>query len=317
MQNERRSASDYSDEVDLGELLAVLWAGKKIIVVVTAVFALVSVIYALSIANEYKATAVISPSQGSGSSMLGSMSSQLGGLASLAGINVGGNSGGESERALEIMKSQSFIVEFIEKNDLAVPLMAVYGWDRISDQLEIDADLFNSETKTWLREAVPGRSSEPTSWELYQAFLARLTVTEINKGGLVAISLEYFSPEHTRDWVDKFTTAINEHMRERKLQQVNRNIQYLEVQIEKTAIADMREVFYEIIEEQVKSKMLAEATPEYVFNTVNRAMLPEIKSKPSRALICVLITLLGSLIGALLVLATPFVTKSRLQRKLS
>ena len=119
MQDERRSASDYSDEVDLGELLGVLWAGKKIIVAVTAVFALVSVIYALSIANEYKATAVISPSQGGGSSMLGSMSSQLGGLASLAGINVGGNSGGESERALEIMKSQSFIVEFIEQNDLS------------------------------------------------------------------------------------------------------------------------------------------------------------------------------------------------------
>jgi LPS O-antigen subunit length determinant protein (WzzB/FepE family) len=103
-------------------------------------------------------------------------------------------------------------------------------------------------------------------------------------------------------------------MRERKLQQVNRNIQYLKVQIEKTAIADMREVFYEIIEEQVKSKMLAEATPEYVFNTVNRAMLPEIKSKPSRALICVLITLLGSVIGALLVLAQSFVSKSRLQK---
>ena len=47
-------------------------------------------------------------------------------------------------------------------------------------------------------------------------------------------------------------------MRDRKLAQVNRNIEYLEVQIDKTAIADMRGVF-QVIEEQIKNKMLAEA----------------------------------------------------------
>ena len=64
-------------------------------------------------------------------------------------------------------------------------------------------------------------------------------------------------------------------MRARKLEQVNRNIEYLAVQIEKTAIADMREVFYQLIEEQTKSKMLAEASPEYAFVTVSKAMVPK------------------------------------------
>ena len=64
----------------------------------------------------------------------------------------------------------------------------------------------------------------------------------------------------------------------------------------------MREVFYEIIEEQIKNKMLAEASPEYAFTTVSRAMLPEQKSKPKRALICVLGTLLGGMLSILVVL---------------
>lgn len=313
MQNEMRPTSAYGDEVDVKELFSILWAGKNRIVAMTAVFALASVFYALSIANEFRATAVISPSQGGGSSMLGSMAAQFGGLASLAGINIGGNSSGESDRALEIMTSQSFIVEFIEQNDLAVPLFAAEGWNRDSNQLEINADLYDSKEQRWLRDSLPGRPSEPSSWELYQAFLERLSVVEENKGGLVVVSIEYFSPEMARDWVDTFITAINEHMRQRKLMQVNRNIEYLEAQIQKTAIADMREVFYQVIEEQIKSKMLAEASPEYVFSTVNRPMLPEIKSKPSRALICVLLTLLGAVFGGLFVLFQHYLTISKLR----
>ena len=143
MQSDMKSTSGYDDEVDIKELISVLWAGKKIVLAVTAMFAVLSVFYALSIANEYRSTAVIAPSQGGGSSMLGSMASQFGGLASLAGINIGGNSAGESEQALEIMRSQSFIVEFIDRNNLAVDLFAAVGWDRDSKKLEIDPELYD------------------------------------------------------------------------------------------------------------------------------------------------------------------------------
>ena len=306
MRNEMHTKSGQSDELDLADLFGALWAGKQIIIAITSVFALASVIYALSLADQYRAVSVISPSQSGGSSMLGSMASQFGGLASLAGINIGGGEGGESEQALEIMSSQAFITDFIVDNDLEVAVFAAVGWNEITDDLEIDSDIYNIDTKTWVREPPPGRTVEPSSWELYQIFLEMLAISEDKKKGLVSVSIEYFAPQLASEWVDKFVVAINEHMRERKLQQVNRNIEYLEAQIEKTAIADMREVFYQIIEEQIKSKMLAEATPEYAFSTVNRAMLPEVKSKPKRAIICVLGTLLGGILATFFVLIRHF-----------
>lgn len=55
--------------------------------------------------------------------------------------------------------------------------------------------------------------------------------------------------------------------------------------IEMTQLADMKELFYEIIKGQTKNRMLAEASPQYAFNTVNKPMLPEEKSKPLRSLI--------------------------------
>jgi LPS O-antigen subunit length determinant protein (WzzB/FepE family) len=68
----------------------------------------------------------------------------------------------------------------------------------------------------------------------------------------------------------------------------------------------MREVFYQLIEEQTKSKMLAEASPEYAFVTVSKAMVPEEKSKPKRALVCILGTLLGGMLSVLWVLVRRY-----------
>ena len=61
-------------------------------------------------------------------------------------------------------------------------------------------------------------------------------------------------------------------------------------------------MFFELIQSQTETVMLAEVRPEYVFKTIDPAVVPEEKSKPSRALICVLGTLLGGILGVVIVL---------------
>ncbi|EAS46258.1 OtnB protein [marine gamma proteobacterium HTCC2207] len=306
MQNQIQTPQPYDDEIDLRELFSVLWAGKKLIVAVTAVFAVVSVIYALSLANQYKASAVVSPAHSGGSS-LGAMAGQLGGLASLAGINIGSGESNETQEAMEIMQSWGFIEAFIQTHALQVPVYAATGWDKGSNSLKLDDDLYDAASKRWLIEdSASGENRAPSSWALYQNFKSRVAVSQDKKSGLINVSVEYYSPQIAKQWVDLFISTINDYMRARKLEQVNRNIEYLTVQIEKTAIADMREVFYQLIEEQTKSKMLAEASPEYAFVTVSRAMVPEQKSQPKRARVCILGTLLGGMLSVLWVLVRRY-----------
>ena len=306
MQNQIQTPQPYDDEIDLRELFSVLWAGKKLIVAVTAVFAVVSVIYALSLANQYKASAVVSPAHSGGSS-LGAMAGQLGGLASLAGINIGSGESNETQEAMEIMQSWGFIEAFIQTHKLQVPVYAATGWDKRSNSLKLDDDLYDSASKRWLIEDdESGENRAPSSWELYESFKSRVAVSQDKTSGLINVSVEYYSPQIAKQWVDLFIRTINDYMRARKLEQVNRNIEYLTVQIEKTAVADMREVFYQLIEEQTKSKMLAEASPEYAFVTVSRAMVPEEKSQPKRALVCILGTLLGGMLSVLWVLVRRY-----------
>ncbi|MDA7815671.1 Wzz/FepE/Etk N-terminal domain-containing protein [Porticoccaceae bacterium] len=305
MQNELNSTDQYDDEIDLRELFSVLWDGKKLIVGITAVFALVAVFYALSIPNQYRATALVSPAGGSGGGLSGALG-QLGGLASLAGVSIGGGESSEAQVAQEIMRSRGFIEEFISENNMDVEVFAAQGWDRGSNQIEINSDLYDVDSSLWLRDAPAGKTVEPTGWELYKSFSGMFSVSEDKKTGMISISVEYFSPEIAKQWVDQLIIGINQHMQSRNLDKVNINIQYLEAQIQKTSIAEMREVFYTIIEEQIKSKMLAEASPEYAFVTVSPAMVPEEKSQPERALICILGTLLGGMLAVLLVLVRHY-----------
>jgi LPS O-antigen subunit length determinant protein (WzzB/FepE family) len=310
MQSDMQTAQPLDDEIDLRELATVLWAGKKLIVAVTTLFAVVALIIALSIPNQYQATAVVSPAQSGNNSMLGAMASQFGGLATLAGIKVPAGEGGETQAAMEIIKSWSFIEEFIKTNNVAVDVFAADGWDRKTNQLSYDSSLYDSQQKKWVRDPPAGKTIEPTSWELYKEFTERLSVSKDEKTGMISISIEHYSPVLAKQWVDLYITTINHYMRTRKLEQVNSNIEYLKAQIEKTAIAGMKEVFYQIIEEQIKNKMLAEASPEYAFVTVSHAMLPEEKSTPKRGLICILSVLLGAMLAIFVVLVMHYSKQS-------
>lgn len=309
MENKVQNVTQYDEEIDLRELFGILWAGKKKIIAITAIFAVVSVIYSMSIPNQYKATALLAPAQSDDGGLSGTLG-QLGGLASLAGVNIGGGEISESQIAQEILMSWSFIEGFISDNDLAVEVYAAEGWSRESNELKINHDAYDTEGKEWLIEDGSGVAGPPSSWELFELFSERVAVSEDAKTGLVSVSIEYYSPQIAKQWLDLYISAINKHMQVRQVEKVSNNISYLETQIEKTAIAEMQEVFYTLIAEQTKNKMVAEASPDYAFVAVSPSMLPEEKSQPKRALIFILGTLLGGMLSVLLVLVMHYLRKS-------
>ena len=96
------------DEIDLKELFMVLWYRKGIILGVTLLAAVISVGWALYLPNIYSTSALLAPknSEGSGSSQ---MARQYGGIASIAGLSLGGIDGvSRTAIAVETLKSRLF-----------------------------------------------------------------------------------------------------------------------------------------------------------------------------------------------------------------
>ncbi|PHJ40195.1 Wzz/FepE/Etk N-terminal domain-containing protein [Vibrio sp. PID17_43] len=291
------------DEIDLRELFGALWKGKWIIIATTFVFAVGAVLYALSLPNIYKSDALLAPAESSGGGGLSKMAGQLGGLAALAGVNLGGGESSQTDLAVQVMKSRQFVEAFINKHDLLVPLMAAKDWDLANNKLILDEELYNPTTGEWLREAKGLRGATPTAQEAIEVFNKEvLSISQDKESGLYTVSVKHYSPYVAQQWVNWLIEDINKVMRERTIAETSQNLAYLNTQLQKTAVADMQSTFYKLIEEQTKSLMLAEVQEEFIFKVVDPAVVPELKDGPKRALICVLGTLLGGMLGVAIVL---------------
>lgn len=290
------------DEIDLLELFRALWQGKWWIVATTLIGASAAVAVALWLPNVYRAEALLAPSAEQQGGGLSALAGQFGGLASLAGISLGSEKADKTSIAVEVAKSRQFVTQFVRQHHLEVPLMAATKADKVTGELVIDSNLYDAKRQQWVRQPQPGRKAEPSDLELVQAFNKLASISLDKKSGLATVAVEFYSPQMAKQWVDWLVADLNLTMKQRDQADTERNIAYLRAQLEKTSVADMQAVFYKLIEEQTKTLMLTEVNPEYVFKTLDPAVVPEEKAKPKRALIAVLGTVLGGMAGVLLVL---------------
>ena len=304
MDNDTTGLAAYDDEIDLRELFSVLWEGKLTIALVTALSAVISVSVALNLPNKYTSEALLAPRAESGAGgTLGQLASQYGGLASLAGINIGGlGEGGKTAIAIEMLKSREFFGEYLYDHVL-VDLMAAEGWDRVSNESTLDPSIFDRVTNTWVREVGPEFQVKPSIQEAHDEFIERFfSVSEDKTTGFVRVEIIHYSPSVARDWVLLIVNGVNNAVRARDVEEAENSIAFLNNQRQKTSLVSLTEVFAELIEQQTKTVMLAAASDEYVFQIIDPPVAPELKSEPSRALICILGVLLGGMLAVVYVL---------------
>ena len=297
------------DEIDLLELWNILWKGKWLIIAITAVFAVGSVAYALSLPDIYRSEVLLSPASDEDSTGGGLTSglSQLGGLAGLAGIDRSATVL-QKDRALAIMRARFFIKDFFDQRDLVVPFMGSKPGE-VTGTVEIDPDLYNAANQQWVREVSPPRQAMPSDEEVYEAFSELLQVTEDDITGLITVSIEWYDSSQIKTWTNWLIEDLNSYMREDALLESQRAIDYLTEQLQKTSLVEMRNVFFNLIEQQTQKVMLADVREEYAFEILDPAVVREEKSAPGRAIICILGTLLGGMLSVLFVLLRHYASK--------
>ena len=290
------------DEIDLKELFMVLWGGKWLISAVTGLAAAISVVLALSLPNIYTASALLAPAESSGGGLSGLMK-QYGGLASLAGVSLpGGEEGSRAQLGMQLMKSRAFIGDFVERRDILPELMAVESWDPGSGDVVFDPESYDAASKKWVRDVEPPKSPAPSTQQAHKAFSSILGISQSNQTGYLTLTIDHQSPVVAAQWVTWLIEDVNAAVKAQDVSEAEKSIEYLKQQVAKTSLADLQAMFFELIQSQTETLMLAEVRSDYVFKTIDPAVVPELKSKPNRALICVLGTLLGGMLGVVIVL---------------
>ena len=166
--NINKKAPSNEDEIDLRNLFDAIWDGKWIIVASATILSIIAVIISISLPNVYKSEALLSPvvsEAGAGQAM-----SNIGGLASLAGINLQTQSVGNTTKALKKLRTLSFYEDNILPNIFLPDLMALNYWDSKNNKIIYDKNIFNNETQTW--------SKIPSSQKSYKQFKRVLAFTQ-------------------------------------------------------------------------------------------------------------------------------------------
>ncbi|MEO0576281.1 MAG: Wzz/FepE/Etk N-terminal domain-containing protein [Pseudomonadota bacterium] len=293
----------HSDAIDLAYAISRLWARKFLILSVTFVAGAIAAAGSLLLPNIYRAEALLAPNQAENQGGLSALAGRYGALAGLAGVNLGGgDSVDKVALGLRTLQSRQFITEFIQRYDLLVPLMAAKGWDASSDELIIDTDLYDSSSGEWVREVSYPYTRVPSLQEAYGRFSGLLAVSENSDDGFVKIAIEFYSPSVAKQWTEQLVLDLNTFVQKREIAEAESAIGYLNEQIDQTPVNELRQVFYGLIEEQIKKAMLANVTSEYLFRVIDPAVIPQFKAKPRRSVLVLLVMVLVGFIVSTLVL---------------
>ncbi|MEN8824003.1 MAG: GNVR domain-containing protein [Glaciecola sp.] len=136
-----------------------------------------------------------------------------------------------------------------------------------------------------------------------------MNISQDKETFFVTLAIEHQSPYVAAQWVTWLVEDLNSVLKLKDIAQAERSIAYLQSEINNTSLSEMRSSLFELIQSQTQTIMLANASPEYIFKTVDPAVVPELKAKPKRALIAVLGTMLGGMLGVLIVLVRHFSRK--------
>jgi uncharacterized protein involved in exopolysaccharide biosynthesis len=271
--NYNSSASmDREAQIDLIAVWRVLLRYKFLIGGIAACSIAAAVVFALLSKPVFLAETVVTEVRDSSMSGAGSLASQLGGLASLAGVNIG-NAMGAGRESQAMLKSRYLVEEFIKRNRLE----AVLAEDS---------------------------SDPPTLWQAVRSFRQSiLKVREDTRQNVTTVQIEWKDPAVAASWANGIVALANDIIRARALDDAQRNISYLNSQIVQTNVLEVQRVMYNLIENETKTLMLANARKEYAFTTVDPAVAPELRIRPRRTVM----VLLGAAFGLMLGMAVAFV----------
>ena len=281
------SPSVEEDEIDLLELIRTLLQAWKTILGITIICSGLAIAYAVYAPEVFKADSLLAPAQDEKSGV-SSMLGQFGGLAAMAGISIPSDS--NVDRVLATLETREFLTKFIRRNDL-LPVIFKDRWVEVSKSFKLD-----------------DKGEEPSIDDGYTILLDCIE-SEQDKSGLIKLSISWEDPDIAAQWANDLVKQLNEQLRQKAIADSKKRVGYLEQELAKTTLQDMRAVLYNLLESEKQKAMLANVNEDFALEVIDPAVAPETREKPKRKLIVALGGVCGGFLGIFAVFFAQFLQK--------
>lgn len=256
-----------NDEIDLRDILKVIWKRKFWIAGFVVAVCAVTVFIVVNMDNIYESKAVLRPSQNN-TNQMSSMASSLGGLASLAGINIGSSGNVSPYNAMNaILSDKDFIYAFVSKHKFEDKVIGDF------EQRKNDED-YNKNIKFFVSQSLNNA----------------LSFSEDSKTGLITISFQNKDREFTKIFVDSILNDLSSAYRALEIKNLQERIDNYKSEIDKTNDITLKNKLADVVSGFIQNKVLSQAQEFYGFDIIIKPSVadPIDKVKPKRAVICIL-----------------------------
>jgi uncharacterized protein involved in exopolysaccharide biosynthesis len=268
----------YDDEIDLWALWDTIWSGRWLIIAITALFAIGGVTYAMLAKPMFQADVVMVAAE---KKSLPSSLGQLGSLASLAGVSIGG--GGDRE-PMAVLQSKGFARDFIAEQNLMPDLLK--GLES-ADGGSLD-----------VRDAL-------------RVFDHLYAVNDDKKTGLVTLSIRWRDPARAASLANAMVKMLNDRLRAQALADSQRNVDFLQKEMAATSVVSLQQSMGRVLEGEMQKLMLARGNEQFAFKIIDPATPPKHRFSPKRTFIVLVATLLGGILSLLVVFLRKAVRERR------
>jgi uncharacterized protein involved in exopolysaccharide biosynthesis len=260
-------------EIAPADLMRSLWGMRRAAVAIVALCCGAAVVWSLSVTPIYRAEVLLMPTLHKTASAASAGAPGYSDLLAAAGV---GARDGEREESVALLKSRAFTMEFIESGNL-LPFLFSDRWDQAK--------------REWKGRLGVG---PPSLFDGYTLFNSRVRkVVEQERSQLITLVIDWPDPERAADWANALVRDVNRHAQLRAIEEGERSIRFLTDQVEQTAVDEVRDAAYRLMELQMEQVMMANVTDEYAFRVIDPAVPPEVPIRPNRRLMILAAFMLG------------------------
>lgn len=347
------------DKIELIALVKVLWEGRRTVIKITVIFMVVGLFLAIFSEKEFKASCTIVPQTAEGGSKLGG---SLGGLAAMAGINLGSMGGGATISPIlypkivnsipfqkELMKTPLSIEGYPDKvsfesyyRDIYRPSLFGYVKKYTINLPSVIMMAFRGESTISHHDLIGDQLLRINMFEkrLIDRLNNQLSLEVNDKDGFISLSARMPEAKAAAQLARRAQVLLQNAIKDFKIQKANDHLKFVEkrffekqkeTQLAQKKLASFRDknknvttamfqvdlerlvadynlvngVYSELAKQLEKQKIqVKEDTP--IFTVIDPVSIPIEKSKPRRAVILLIWTFLGVMVGIGIVIGRIF-----------
>lgn len=287
-----------NSEFNLQSLVQIVSQRKRVVATCLILCTVGFTVAAFIVTPVYRSVAILMPasSERAPAGVFGSALGQLGGLASIAGINIG-SADAETVESLAVIRSRQFTEKFIQDNDI-LPKLFPSQWDAHKKKWAVD----DYERPTFAKGSL--------------RFHKKICdIIQDKKAGVVIIQIDWKNRFEAAAWANELVQRLNREMRSREIIKADASIGYLEKELKNTTDIGTQQAINRLIETQIRQRMLATVSQQYSFRVIDPALPADVDDPifPKKYLFFILGPLSGVALASLcLLLLSMFTNRAKM-----